>query len=663
MITVLQDQFRQFSIGPFPYDPQHSAIGEYHYYPSQGFHGGWHDPVVWYGWLGPTWIVTEERGRKFMEQTRPQIAIKAHLWPQLVKGEVGWRDYTLETTVRMLNTESHTGIMFRYQHGRRYYFLGFEGGKVQLIKRDQDNVQVLASAEYACDCDSYYELKAVCEGASLRGYVNGVELLQAEDHEYAYGKIGLTSRMPAQFTDVEVTMTEKQHDAWINEKTSDQLELEMLRSTYPQPKLWKTIDLKNFGTAREVRFGHLTGTDEMFVVLAQHQKRGHKDAYAHISCLTAINLDGEVLWQIGEPSTLLDHTLLSADLPFQVCDVDFDGVDEVVVARNFELMILDGRTGEVKKSIPTPRSEQPDESLFSVPFKKYAFDRINVDAIRIANFSGKAKPTDILIKDRYSRVWVYDNELNPLWSFQEGITGHFPYTIDWDGDGKEEMFIGYHLVDHDGTLLCTLPVETDHTDEILIGHWNPTRKDALIGIASGDEGFIIADLQGNIVTKMMIGHAQRISVGNYRPELPGLEICLSTFWGNQGIVYFFDGEGRIIHQFEPTCNGNLLTPVNWTGDGNDLVLLNGNVQHGGLVDGQGRRVVVFPEDGHPDLCAEVLDLTGDGRDEIVVWDQRRMYIYTQDRPAAVEPVKVPEKYPHYNASNYRGEFNYPARGN
>jgi rhamnogalacturonan endolyase len=341
------------------------------------------------------------------------------------------------------------------------------------------------------------------------------------------------------------------------------------------------------------------------------------------------------------------------------CRYDMDGFAEVVVARDFELMILDGRTGEVKKSIPTPRSES-DERLYSVPFKKYAFDRINVDSIRIANFSGKAAPTDVLIKDRYSRVWVYDQNLTLLWTFHAGITGHFPYTVDIDGDGKEEMFIGYHLVDHDGKLLCTLPVETDHTDEILIGRWDPAQTEPLIAIASGDEGFMIADLQGNLMQKHMIGHAQRVSIANYRPDLEGLEMCVTTFWGNQGIVYFFDCKGKLLHQFEPTCNGNIITPVNWTGDGRGLVLLNGNTRHGGLIDGHGRRVVVFPEDGHPDLCAEVLDITRDGRDEIVLWDQERMFIYTQDRPAEVQPVVVPKKYAGHNASNYRGQFHYPA---
>lgn len=660
MITVMSDAFRQFSIGAFPYDPKHSAIGEYHYYPSQGFTGDWHDPVVWYGWLGPTWIVTENNGTKYMEQTRPQAAIKSH-WPLLVKGDDSWRDYTLEATVRPLSTYSHTGIAFRYQHGRRYYFLGFEGGKLLLLKRDQEEVSELAAVEFPYDCDHYYDLKIACSGSLLQAFVNGEELLKAEDSSYAYGKIGLASRMPAQYTDVQVSMTAEQHAAWLENAKQASLELAELRAQYPQPRLWKTIDLKNFGTAREVRFGHLTGTDEVHVVLAQHQKRGHKDAYAHISCLTAINLEGDILWQLGEPSTDPDHALLSADLPFQVCDIDNDGFEEVIVARNFELMILDGRTGHVKKSIPTPKSEAPDDSLFSLPFNKYAFDRINVDAIRIANFSGKARPADILIKDRYSRVWVYDNELNLLWTFHEGITGHFPYTVDIDGDGKEEMFIGYHLVDHDGTLLCTLPVETDHTDEILIGYWDPEQQEPLIAIASGDEGFMIADLQGNIVHKHMIGHAQRVSIANYRPELPGLEMCVTTFWGNQGIVYFFNSKGEMIHQFEPTCNGNIVTPVNWTGDGRDLVLLNGSTRFGGLIDGFGRRVVLFPDDGHPELCAEVINLTGDGRDEIVLWDQRRMYIYTQDQPPAVEPVVVPWKYPHYNASNYRGEFHYPVQ--
>lgn len=37
-----------------------------------------------------------------------------------------------------------------------------------------------------------------------------------------------------------------------------------------------------------------------------------------------------------------------------------------------------------------------------------------------------------------------------------------------------------------------------------------------------------------------------------------------------------------------------------------------------------------------------------------------MYIYTQDRPCEIKDREyVPEKYPLYNFSNYRGEFSFP----
>ena len=51
-----------------------------------------------------------------------------------------------------------------------------------------------------------------------------------------------------------------------------------------------------------------------------------------------------------------------------------------------------------------------------------------------------------------------------------------------------------------------------------------------------------------------------------------------------------------------------------------------------MIDGELRRVVMFPDDGHPDLASAVRDVTGDQRDEIVLWDQHRVWIYTQDRP-------------------------------
>ena len=68
---------------------------------------------------------------------------------------------------------------------------------------------------------------------------------------------------------------------------------------------------------------------------------------------------------------------------------------------------------------------------------------------------------------------------------------------------------------------------------------------------------------------------------------------------------------------------------------------------------------MFPDDGHPDLAADVLDLTGDARDEIVLWDQDRVWIYTQDRPGLRRPASTRRSKPDYNESNYRGTVSLP----
>ena len=55
--------------------------------------------------------------------------------------------------------------------------------------------------------------------------------------------------------------------------------------------------------------------------------------------------------------------------------------------------------------------------------------------------------------------------------------------------------------------------------------------------------------------------------------------------------------------------------MNWQGDGQEFALLSGNVSEGGMIDGKLRRVVQFPDDGHPDLRATP-NVTGDDDDEV-----------------------------------------------
>lgn len=662
LVTLFYDNFKEFPIGEFPYDKDHSATGEYHHVINPGYAGKWVDQVCNYSYngTGPSWIITESEGKHYMEQMRIEKNKPHRMFPTLQTGTPFWRDYHYQASVRRLSTKGIAGIAFCMQNSLNTLVFQLEKNEVSLVYRHKEEVEILAKVDFLHDCDTYYTLGVTLKGNKVNCYIDGKLLLSYEGELVKGGKIGITADCPTQFTEVLVKVSEDTKQQIENAVKQAEVIRYELQEQQPKMKLWKKIDLKDFGASRQVRFGHLTGTREWYIVLAQAQKRINRDAYAHVSCITAIDLEGNVLWQRGEPSK--DTPVLgkiSADLPLQVYDIDGDGVDEVITAHNFEILILDGRTGEVKKRAKTPLADDEDSTVIGAPYQIYAFDRINPDGIRIANFSGKERPSDILIKDRYCRVYALDSDLNLMWKYKSPKnTGHYPLAIDINGDGHDELLCGYTLLDCNGNELWTYPIELDHTDEIVAGKFMAGSDKGYFACVSGTEGFFIGDFQGNIIMRDKIGHAQRVSVGNYCPDKEGFELIVSNFWGHQGIIYAYDCYGNPMWEYENELNGNILAPVNWKGDGTDLFLLNPDVNRGGLMDGYGRQVVSFPEDGHPVMCCEAIDLCKDCRDEIVVWDYHSLYIYTQE-DAPMKCDYQPVKYPHYNASNYRGEYSFP----
>ena len=659
-MRVFEEDFRSFELGPFPYDAEHSAMGEYHYYPNPGYCGQWFDPIADWSFRGPTWLISNadmDNGH-CMEQMRLTEPAPRKAIPCLRAGDVMWEDYTVSARVRAMIADHFNGILFRYQTSMMHYGFFLVPGGVELHKVVKTQRTVLAHADASWSPDEYNTLSVSTDGRNIRCSLNGRLVIEFSDDTYTEGCIALCACRPTRYRDVCVEMTEGQLKAYSTKKAEWE-KAEIIASESHKPaKLWRLIDLQNFGAARQIRFGHLTGTKEWFFVMCQNQIKVYKDRNPVISCMTAVSVEtGKVLWQIGEPCDSPEIEKLTTDLPFQIYDIDGDGIDEVITSWDFRLMILDGRTGEVKKSIPTPLNEAAPETVTGLEFGMYAFNRLNVDAIRIVNVSGNARPEEILIKDRYSRYWIYDSNLNLKWEFSKYNTGHFPFSYDFNGDGKDEIFSCYNMVDSNGKLMWSLPIDTDHTDEIIVGRFAED-QDERLAIVSGWEGFMIVSKEGEIIHRDINGHGQRISCANYCHERKGFEIATTTYWGNNGIVYLHDCNGNEIWHREMLSNGNVIAPLNWDGNGKELLWMS---PHEGAFDGEGHRVLVLPDDGHPEMCTEVIDLTGDSRDEIVVWDRHSLYIYTQDGEAEKDPRGEyrPFKYPEYNGSNYRGEYSFP----
>jgi rhamnogalacturonan endolyase len=654
-VELFADDFKRFPPGMLsaPLGLLNGAIQEYHYIEHRGVPTHpWRNPIVHLD----SWAAGDETDGPYLEQHSVNLEPQ-RVTPLFVTGDSEWRDYRVEVSVRPLSLQQEAGLVFRYRTSRHYYRLALEGGtRLRLAVRlpvDRDfrvaSWRELASVAFVYDTRTWYRMDVTAEGDRLRASVDGKPLVDVRDRELTAGIAGITANMPARFRSFRVATTAPaaaELRARIQTRMQD---LERLRGGNPKPVVWRSFETPGFGAGRNVRFGDLDGDGRLDMLFAQNVAKVRGDAFDQISCLTAVTLDGRVIWQQGRPNP--QNALLTNDNPFQIHDLDGDGRAEVVLARDFQLQVLDGRTGAVLRQTWLP-ALPPD--LKDRPYE------LNVgDSLLFVDLTGKG-PREILLKDRYRGFWIFDRDLKLLWE-GEGQTGHYPYPFDVDRDGRQEFLIGYSLWGADGKRRWTHDSTLrDHADALSIGNFTGRPSAGVRAYIDGsDEGFLVFEADGTLVKHLRIGHAQTQSVGKYRPDLPGLQILIATFWRNPGIVTLLDADANILAQDEMIPGSSHLEPVNWRGDGQEFALLSANVREGGMIDGQLRRVVMFPDDGHPDLASAVRDVTGDARDEVIVWDRTRVWIYTQDRPFTGGALYRPARNPHFNDSNYRATVSVP----
>ena len=656
--TLFSDDFSGFPPGWLsrPLREAKASIQAYHYISDRGVSlGPWANAICQID----TWIVGDEEGKSYLEQHMVNDPSKG-VSPLFVTGDPEWSDYTVEANVRPLSFAHLAGVVFRYHTNRHYYLFGLtDGNRVRLAVRqpiDKPSQRAewreLGTREFSYDTRRYYTLKVKNAGPGIRAYVDGRLLLEAVDGELVRGKAGVTADIPARFQEFRVRASQEARQRIGDCIRRRRTNLAKLREENPQPKLWRKFSTPGFGAGRNARFGDLDGDGTLDMLIAQSIQRERDDRHDQISCLTAVTLDGKILWQSGRPDPR--NGLLTNDTPFQIHDIDGDGRNEVVLVRDFKLQILEGSTGKVRRWVWMPLAPVSKSTDFGAGLHPYEHE--NGDSVAFFNLSGDKARHEILVKDRYENFWVYNNNLELLWHGQ-GQTGHFPYPLDVDGDGRDEILIGYSMWDHMGRLLWSRDGEFgDHADSIVMGNLSgDANASPRLYASGGDEGFLMFDCSGKILKQLLIGHSQVASVGKYRSDLPGFQYMTLSYWDNPGIVTLLDADGNILAQEEPIHCGSRLLPVNWRGDGQEYALLSGNVREGGMIDGNLRRVVMFPNDGHPDLCAYVTDVTGDARDEVILWDQERVWTYTQDRAFSGEQIYAPLRYNLYNESNYRTE--------
>ena len=406
--------------------------------------------------------------------------------------------------------------------------------------------------------------------------------------------------------------------------------------SHSEPILWKTINIRAAGIGKRMLLGDVTGDGRLEMIMMQPNKMADDRYIGHeVNCLTIYDLDGNQLWQIGNPSA---GGAAGSDIPAQVYDIDLDGYNEVLACMNGKVRIFDGRDGKEKSS-------------FSYPHKDAH------DCIVIANLTGNPKPQDIIVKNRYSQIWALDRTGKLLWT-HKGNTGHFPWPFDFDYDGREEIICGYDFLTPDGRKVWSIN-QGGHADCIWVADIDGDPSNGA-EIAVGGDDVTVYHNDGKLLWRNnQPVEPQNIAIGDFLPDEPGLEIAgqdrINRGSPGREAIFVISNTGKMSYYQTRSGWGSIAYMChNWDGSGSDHIMIWRGPDKPALYDGKVRKVANFNE-GY--MMAG--DMNGDGIDEIITFTEDYAYIYTHTNVdlsvvSPGTPAPRPQQKRHYNFTRYWG---------
>ena len=372
---------------------------------------------------------------------------------------------------------------------------------------------------------------------------------------------------------------------------------------------WKTIKLDPAYRGGWIVVGDLTGDDVAEIASARNGVPARGVHYT--SSVVVHRIEGSVLWKWGDPNA---RNAITHDVACQIHDLDGDQRNEVVVAAERRVVVLDGASGRELRHFEIPENAS--------------------DCITFSNLSGGDRATDVLVKTRYGQIWAYNVDGKLHWTVEKPgayRTSHQPFPIDLDGDGRDEIIAGFAALNHDGSLRWRLPDALclgGHADAIRLFRDGDRPEDKrLLLTHCGGNRMDMLDGNGRLCWSVTGLHFESVFFGELDKELPGREIVVDIAhqpWGKSPLVVL-DESGGLLGRYM-TMRSRQHRLVDWLGTGEDLIFCG---QTRALLDASGRKRARF-ETPMPDgalgedntgtlrYMIHLADVTGSGRPDLVV---------------------------------------------
>lgn len=381
----------------------------------------------------------------------------------------------------------------------------------------------------------------------------------------------------------------------------------------PMIQPWRVVRLDPACGGLWAVAGDLDGDGEPEIISAENFNEG--DTH-YTSAVAAQKLDGSVLWTWGDPD--IGRKSWHHDVACQVYDWDGDGRNEVVVVAKDAIVELNGATGEERRRIPVEEGAS--------------------DCLVFCNLSGGPRATDVLVKDRYHRIWAYNHEGEQLWRVENPggyRTAHQPRPMDIDGDGRDEIMAGYAMLNPDGGVRWVyqsekVDLKRGHLDCARVFRKAPSPEDfRIVGTCCGANNIVMLDGTGKVIWEVPGRHFESVQVGRVIPGYSGSQVLVDIDHQPKGQspVWLIGEEGEPLGQLNTDYSRHHRL-LDWTGDGYDEIVV-GSTR--GLYGADGTCLATLAV---PDLveAASILkaDMTGDGVPDLLLVTPDMAYVYRNE---------------------------------